>query len=97
MRAADPAVLPGRIPDLSPRWREAMHAVPRHLFIPDRGWCLKGQDQGYAIDRAADPKAWWEAVHAPDAAIVTQLDEGMTDVACTRCRTRGWSRPGRAG
>jgi protein-L-isoaspartate O-methyltransferase len=63
--------------DLSDRrWREALMAVPRHLFIPGRAWASpNGPGEGYPIDRAADPGGWWEAVYS-DTVIVTQFDEG---------------------
>ena len=64
-----------------PAWRTAFHAVPRHLFIPDRAWAApNGPDDGYLIDRAADPETWWNAVYS-DAALITQRDDGTTAVA----------------
>ncbi|RCG29122.1 protein-L-isoaspartate(D-aspartate) O-methyltransferase [Sphaerisporangium album] len=58
-----------------------MHAVPRHLFIPDRAWCHpEDGSMGYLIDRTADPEVWLSAVYS-DAAIITQIDEGTVDVA----------------
>ncbi|MFC6082738.1 methyltransferase domain-containing protein [Sphaerisporangium aureirubrum] len=65
---------------LADRWRDAWHAVPRHLFIPDRAWCDADHGPGRLIDREADPEAWLDAVYS-DAAIVTQLDDGTTDIA----------------
>ncbi|MER6943420.1 methyltransferase domain-containing protein [Nonomuraea sp. NPDC000554] len=66
-----------QIADLDDGWREAMHAVPRHLFIPDRAWCHPDDAPGYVIDRAADPGGWMKAVYS-DAAIITQTDDGAT-------------------
>ncbi|MBB6475515.1 protein-L-isoaspartate(D-aspartate) O-methyltransferase [Sphaerisporangium rubeum] len=61
------------------RWRGALHAVPRHLFIPDRAWC-DSEGPGHLIDRETDPDAWLDAVYS-NTAIVTQLDDGATDIA----------------
>jgi protein-L-isoaspartate O-methyltransferase len=62
------------------RWRQAFHAVPRHLFVSDRAWCHPDDGTGYLIDREADPDTWANAVYS-DAAIITQLDDGETDIA----------------
>ncbi|WP_347256640.1 methyltransferase domain-containing protein [Actinomadura sp. RB99] len=65
----------------SPGWERAMHAAPRHLFVPDRAWCTPdGGGAPFAIDRSADPERWREAAYA-DAAIVTQVDDGAGDPA----------------
>lgn len=68
--------LPGRA------WADVLRAVPRHLFVPDRGWVTTGNagDDSYAIDKTAQPVQWWNAVYA-DAAIVTQSDDGRSDPA----------------
>lgn len=57
-----------------PHWREALHAVPRHLFAPDVAWADDGP-----VDRAANPGQWLDAVYG-DVPLVTQLDDGRTDV-----------------
>ncbi|MEU0567589.1 methyltransferase domain-containing protein [Nonomuraea sp. NPDC005983] len=72
--------LSDKIADLGDEWRAAMHAVPRHLFIPDKAWCHPDDAPGYPIDRAVDPGTWLDAVYS-DAAIVTQTDDGASDVA----------------
>ncbi|WP_307800847.1 methyltransferase domain-containing protein [Actinomadura violacea] len=65
----------------SPEWERAMYAVPRHLFVPDRAWCVPdGAGAPYRIDRFADPERWREAAYA-DVAIVTQVDDGAGDPA----------------
>ncbi|MEW9532747.1 methyltransferase domain-containing protein [Microbispora sp. NPDC049125] len=75
------ARLADRLPVADERWREAMRAVPRHLFIPDQAWCLPGDGSpGYPIDRGGEPERWLDAVYSA-AAIITQVDDGATDVA----------------
>jgi protein-L-isoaspartate O-methyltransferase len=64
----------------NPRWWEALHAVPRHLFTPDRGVCYPWGADTYQIDRAERPEEWWQAAYR-DAAIVTQIDDGAGDPA----------------
>jgi protein-L-isoaspartate(D-aspartate) O-methyltransferase len=62
---------------LDDRWREAMHAVPRHWFVPDKAWCHPDSGSGYLIDRETGPQRWIEAVYS-DAAIVTQINDGRS-------------------
>ena len=62
------------------RWRGPLRQVPRHLFVPDRAWCTPDDGPGYLIDRDKDPGEWLKAAYA-DMAIVTQLDDGVTDIA----------------
>ncbi|MGN9837867.1 methyltransferase domain-containing protein [Nonomuraea sp. H19] len=66
------------VPDAGHIW-EAMRAVPRHLFIPPVG---QAYDAGETtvIDRDTNPGAWWGAVYS-DTSIVTQLDDGATDIS----------------
>src|SRR5262245_51998074 len=61
------------------RWRGALHAVPRHLFVPDVAWAAPADGRGYRIDRNADPDAWIAAAYT-DQPIIIQLDDGATDV-----------------
>jgi protein-L-isoaspartate O-methyltransferase len=61
------------------RWRAPLRQVPRHLFVPDRAWCTPDDGAGFVIDRGSDPARWMEAAYA-DMSIVTQLDDGATDV-----------------
>ncbi|RAY12971.1 hypothetical protein DPM19_22445 [Actinomadura craniellae] len=68
-----------RLGDIS-RWRAPLRNAPRHLFVPDRAWATPDGGAGYLIDRNQDPDAWLDAAYA-DMAIVTQLDDGATDVA----------------
>ena len=64
-----------------PGWGRALHEVPRHLFVPDAAWADPNDQEpnGYPVDRAADPKRWWEAVYT-DTVLVTQVDDGRGDV-----------------
>ncbi|MEV1240480.1 methyltransferase domain-containing protein [Nonomuraea sp. NPDC049750] len=64
---------------LDDKWRAAFHAVPRHLFIPDRAWCDPDDGPGFLIDRTADPETWLNIAYS-NTAIVTQLDDGATDL-----------------
>ncbi|MEU8248129.1 methyltransferase domain-containing protein [Nonomuraea sp. NPDC048916] len=72
--------LADRLPDLDGRWREAMRAVPRRLFVPGRAWCLPGEGEGHLIDRAIEPDLWEHAVCSVDTAIVTQIDDGAIGI-----------------
>jgi protein-L-isoaspartate(D-aspartate) O-methyltransferase len=65
----------------SPVWRRALHAVPRHLFVPERAWAApNGAGEGYLIDQVVDPDRWWSAVYS-DSAIITQRADGAAGVA----------------
>jgi protein-L-isoaspartate(D-aspartate) O-methyltransferase len=61
-------------------WRQALHEVPRHLFIPSAAWACPAAGPSRTIDRAADQADWWQMVYS-DAAITTQVDDGATDPA----------------
>ncbi|WP_310737975.1 methyltransferase domain-containing protein [Microbispora sp. H10949] len=74
------AHLIAQLQGLDSRWADAMRAVPRHLFIPDQAWCSPDAKPGYLIDRTADPDGWLDAVYS-NTAIVTQLDDGTTDLS----------------
>ncbi|MBL1118834.1 methyltransferase domain-containing protein [Streptomyces sp. 110] len=74
---ADTLTASGR---LGPTWRAAYEAVPRHQFIPAVAWVVPdGPEPGYPIDRGQDPDGWMRAVYS-DASIVTQLDDGDSDL-----------------
>ncbi|MCC3767197.1 methyltransferase domain-containing protein [Streptomyces sp. UNOC14_S4] len=65
---------------LTAPWREAYDAVPREHFVPEVAWAVPdGPAPGYAIDRNRNATGWWNAVHS-DASIVTQFDDGRSDV-----------------
>jgi len=59
---------------LSGPWRDALRAVPRHLFIPDRAWIYR-DGEIVELDRGRDPGPWWDAVYSPTTPIVTQFDD----------------------
>ncbi|RBQ16244.1 protein-L-isoaspartate(D-aspartate) O-methyltransferase [Spongiactinospora rosea] len=61
------------------RTHAALHAVPRHLFIPPVGIADASGGGEVVIDRDADPDTWWDAVYR-NVPIVTQLDDGTTDL-----------------
>ncbi|WP_052422810.1 hypothetical protein [Nonomuraea candida] len=62
----------------NPGWVvDAFRAVPRHRFVP--GVALATEGEPYVIDLDDDPDAWWRAVYSRQA-IVTQLDDGATDL-----------------
>lgn len=63
-----------------PRWRQALRAVPRHLFIPRSGWAAGPGGRSRAIDQDADAPGWWDAVYANEA-ITVQSDDGAADPA----------------
>ncbi|MEU7094195.1 methyltransferase domain-containing protein [Kitasatospora aureofaciens] len=62
---------------LTPDWLTAYHAVPRHWFVPALVWPgqADGVRQGEAVNRHADPAAWWKAVYS-DVPLTTQWDDG---------------------
>lgn len=81
-RLADALTASGYLTD--PEWRRSMHAVPRHLFVPARGYAMPASySEGFparAIDRNADPDGWWTAVYS-DMSVITQRDDGAGDPA----------------
>jgi protein-L-isoaspartate O-methyltransferase len=73
------AAVADHVASLDDRWRGALQAVPRHLFVPDRAWCAPDDGPGYFIDRDTDLDRWLAAVYS-NAAIITQLNDGAGDV-----------------
>ncbi|MFE4056459.1 methyltransferase domain-containing protein [Streptomyces sp. NPDC059096] len=76
-RLADGMASRGCWPEDSPWVREAVDAVPRDLFAPERVWVWGGEE--YApVDRAADPRAWADAVYAGmyDSTVI-QVTDGL--------------------
>ncbi|WP_158557932.1 methyltransferase domain-containing protein [Spongiactinospora gelatinilytica] len=63
--------------DIGDRVKAAVRAVPRDQFIPPVG--LVSRPRPHLIDRDTDPDGWWDAVYS-DTSIVTQLDDGTTDL-----------------
>ncbi|MFF5265470.1 methyltransferase domain-containing protein [Actinomadura viridis] len=59
-----------------PVWRRALHAVPRHLFVPERTWASPDSNApDHRLDRGKDPASWWRTVYS-DSAIITQVADG---------------------
>ncbi|KUL38559.1 methyltransferase [Streptomyces sp. NRRL F-4489] len=54
--------------------RAALHAAPRHLFLPPLLWLRDGNGGYEPCDRAQDPERWWHAAYR-DAPLVTQFTE----------------------
>ncbi|GAA0466242.1 methyltransferase domain-containing protein [Streptomyces olivaceiscleroticus] len=67
-----------------PEWQNALHQVPRHLFLPDRIWLRDGTggytpcdrsvslDRSSSPDRSASPDRWWHAAYS-DIPLITAL------------------------
>nr|BEK68638.1 methyltransferase domain-containing protein [Kitasatospora purpeofusca] len=67
----------GDWPERSPWLREAVAALPRDGFAPDRLWRWDGHAYA-AVDRHADPDGWADELYASqDAAAVTQVSGGL--------------------
>ncbi|GAB7181512.1 methyltransferase domain-containing protein [Kitasatospora sp. Ki12] len=62
---------------LTADWLPGYHSVPRHWFVPALVWPGQGDGvrQGEAVNRHADPAAWWRAVYS-DVPLTTQWDDG---------------------
>lgn len=75
-RLADEMARRGDWPGRSPWIRDAVAAVPRDRFAPDRLWHWDGHAY-VPVDRATDPERWADEVYGgPDDAAVTQVTEG---------------------
>jgi len=59
--------------DLTPQWRPAFDAVPRHLFIPDLVW--REERMLVPLRRSDDPATWLELAYA-NSPVITQVDDG---------------------
>src|SRR5690606_12311496 len=57
------------------RVRAALHDVPRHVFAPPVAWTGDSD----RVSKEADPEGWLDLVYGDDA-IITQLDDGATDL-----------------
>lgn len=67
----------GAWPERSPWIREAVGALPRHGFAPDRLWAW-GAGGLEPVDRGADPDRWAGLVYGgPDEAAVTEAGHGV--------------------
>ena len=75
------------------RWRPAVGAVPRHLFVP-RWWERNGPDAGFGLatwelrDGPADPDAWIRAAYA-DQPLITRVGALHADHATPDDRPTG--------
>lgn len=63
---------------LTPQWRFAFGAVPRHLFLPGRSWVPDEHGELVPIDRDQDVGRWMELAYS-DIYFVTQVDDGATE------------------
>lgn len=70
-----------------PVWRDALHAVPRHLFVPPEAWVITEQPEraAYGIDRGRDEDEWLKAVYS-NSCIVLQVNDGAGDPAAGQGR-----------
>jgi len=75
------------------RWRPAVGAVPRHLFVP-RWWISNGPGGGLGLvswelrDGSADPEAWIDAAYR-DQPLVTRIGSLHADHAAPGARPAG--------
>ena len=67
----------GKSEMLTPQWRSAFGAVPRHIFLPDRSWVPNEHGKLVSIDRGQDVHRWIELAYS-DIYFVTQVDDGAT-------------------
>lgn len=67
-----------------PVWREAMHEVPRDLFVPDKAYAASflPDASSRVIDQKKDRGGWWDAIYR-NFSIVTQRADGSADVTDT--------------
>jgi protein-L-isoaspartate O-methyltransferase len=76
-RLAEDMARRGDWPAGSPWIRQAVDALPRHQFAPDRLWRWDGHAY-VPVDHDADESAWAELVYgSPDEAAVTQVTDGL--------------------
>ncbi|MFF5443196.1 methyltransferase domain-containing protein [Streptomyces achromogenes] len=67
----------GDWPERSPWIREAVYALPRHRFAPDRVWRWDGHAY-VPVDQRNDPAGWAREVYpGPDTATVTEVTDGL--------------------
>ncbi|MDJ0342832.1 methyltransferase domain-containing protein [Streptomyces sp. H10-C2] len=67
----------GGWPARSPWIRQAVAALPRHAFAPDRLWSWDGHAY-QAVDRTTEPERWAGEVYGnPYEAAITQLSDGV--------------------
>ncbi|MFE6871655.1 methyltransferase domain-containing protein [Kitasatospora sp. NPDC057692] len=67
----------GEWPERAPWLREAVTALPRDLFAPERLWRWDGRAY-VSVDRQADQEDWADELYdSPDAAAITQVSGGL--------------------
>jgi len=68
---------------LTPEWRAAFLAVPRHLFVPDLVW-REGEDGSgpQPLRRAEQPDTWLQMVYQDDPLII-QINDGASPSSST--------------
>lgn len=61
---------------------DLLRRVPREAFVPDVVWVRR--DDGWAVPlrRADDPDRWLELVRSDDS-IITQVDDGATELGAS--------------
>lgn len=90
---ADADRLAGEVTHPISRWRPAVGAVPRHLFVP-RWWIRNGPDAGFGLatwelrDGADDPDAWIRAAYR-DQTLITRVGSLHADLATPDDRPAG--------
>ncbi len=90
---ADADRLAGEVTHPISRWRPAVGAVPRHLFVP-RWWIRNGPGAGFGRgtwelrDGAADPGAWIRAAYR-DQSLITRVGSLHADLAAPDDRPTG--------
>ncbi|MFF2077570.1 methyltransferase domain-containing protein [Kitasatospora sp. NPDC058162] len=57
-------------------WKEAVTAIPRHRFLPERIWLEDDQGGYQPCALSTDHHRWFEAAYA-DAPVVTQVNDGQ--------------------
>lgn len=60
-------------------WRRAMHAVPRHLFAPDRIRVAHAGQEPYVVDRAAGTVPHGKSTGAGRIPCASEYDRGHVD------------------
>ncbi|GAA2426843.1 methyltransferase domain-containing protein [Actinomadura vinacea] len=76
-----------------PAWRAALHAVPRHWFVPPVAWANPYNAPGFRIDCEQRPQEWLDAAYE-DQSIITQFDDGATEIGGEGDYTSSLSAPG---
>lgn len=78
--------------ELTPGWRAAFLAVPRHQFLPDTVWLPAGRGLS-PLRRAEDPQGWLDRAYDRES-VVIQVDDGNPRGDRGRHITSSVSHPG---